>query len=220
MDLIAGDVVVGERSMPCVRKLSLAAAFAVVLSFTACLPGVAQGPAAPAKPEAAQPDTPKPDAPKTPVDPFGEELTLTAKPMVLFKGTATWDAAFETLTQAFKAVNDVMQKQGIKATGPAMTVYLATDDTGFTFQAGYPIAEEPKDPPKGDIAVGKSPEGKALKFVHRGSYDSMESTYDAVTNFIEEKQLEARDQLIEQYLTDPLTTPEDKLVIEVLVLIK
>jgi effector-binding domain-containing protein len=220
MDLIAGDVVVGERSMPCVRKLSLATAFAVVFSFTACMPGVAQGPAAPAKPEAAQPDTPKTEAPKTPTDPFGEELTLTAKPMVIFKGTATWDAAFETLTQAFKAVNDVMQKQGIKATGPAMTVYLATDDTGFTFQAGYPIAEEPKDPPKGDIAVGKSPEGKALKFVHRGSYDSMESTYDAVTNFIEEKQLEARDQLIEQYLTDPLTTPEDKLVIEVLVLIK
>lgn len=211
--------------MPCVRKMGFLAAFTVVLSFAAAVPSVAQGPAAPAKPDAAaQQDPPKIDAPKPETaktaDPFGEELTLVAGPMVFFKGTATWDSAFETLTQAFKAVNDVMQKQGIKATGPAMTVYVATDDTGFTFQAGYPIAEEPKDPPKGDIAIGKSPDGKALKFVHRGSYDSMESTYDAVTNFIEEKQLEARDQLIEQYLTDPLTTPEDKLVIEVLVLIK
>jgi effector-binding domain-containing protein len=220
----------------CVRKMWIVAAIAAALSFAACSPGAAQAPAAPAKPDVAQPDAAKPEAPKsetpkseTPkseaskaaaVDPFGEELTLAAKPMVFFKGTATWDTAFETLTQAFKNVNDVMQKQGIKAAGPAMTVYIATDDTGFTFQAGYPIAEEPKDPPKGDIAVGKSPEGKALKFVHRGSYDSMESTYDAVTNFIEEKQLEARDQLIEQYLTDPLSTPEEKLVIEVLVLIK
>jgi len=199
--------------------MGLMAAVAAALSFTACWPAVAQGQAAPPKPDTAQPDVAKSDAPKT-ADPFGEELTLTAKPMIFLKGTAMWDSAFETLTQAFKTVTDVMQKQGIKATGPAMTVYLATDDTGFTFEAGYAIAEPPKDPPKGDITVGTSPDGKALKFVHRGSYDSMESTYDAVTNFIEEKQLEARDQLIEQYVTDPLTTPEDKLVIEVLVLVK
>jgi effector-binding domain-containing protein len=205
--------------MSCVRKMGLVAAIAAAFSFAASLPGMAQAPAAPAKPDAAQSEAPQAEGSKS-ADPFGEELNLEAKPMVFFKGTATWDTAFETLTQAFKNVTEVMQKQGIKATGPAMTIYVATDDTGFTFQAGFPIAEEPKDPPKGDIAVGKSPDGKALKFVHRGSYDSMESTYDAVTNFIEEKQLEARDQLIEQYVTDPLTTPEEKLVIEVLVLIK
>ena len=55
-----------------------------------------------------------------------------------------------------------------------MTIYTAADDTGFQFQAAVPVAEEPKDPPKGDIAVGKSPAGKALKFVHRGSYDAMD----------------------------------------------
>jgi effector-binding domain-containing protein len=220
--------------MSCARKLGLAAV-AAALSFAACLPVLAQVQAGPAGPAMAQAEAPKSEAPKTDApkteapkatapkaaaDPFGEELTLTARPMVFLKGTAMWDSAFETLTQAFKTVSEVMQKQGIKAAGPAMTIYLATDDTGFTFEAGYPISEEPKDPPKGDITVGMSPDGKALKFVHRGSYDSMESTYDAITNFIEEKQLEARDQLIEQYVTDPLTTPDDKLVIEVLVLVK
>jgi len=205
--------------------MGFVAAVAAALSFTACLPAAAQDQAAPAKPNTAQTDAPKTEAPKTTspkagADPFGEELTLTARPMVFIKGTAMWDSAFETLTQSFKTVTAVMQKQGIKAAGPAMTIYLATDDTGFTFEAGYPIAEEPKDPPKGDITVGMSPEGRALKFVHRGSYDAMESTYDAITNFIEEKQLEARDQLIEQYVTDPLNTPDDKLVIEVLVLVK
>jgi effector-binding domain-containing protein len=210
--------------MWCVRKIGLAAALALALSAGMSGVAAAQGPATPAKPNVVPGEAPK-EAPKdaakdTAKDPFGEELTLTARPMMFLKGTATWDSAFETLIQAFRTVGEVMQKQGIKATGPAMTVYVATDDTGFTFQAGYPIAEEPKDPPKGDIAVGTSPDGKALKFIHRGSFDAMEATYDAITNFIEEKQLEARDQLIEQYVTDPLTTPEDKLVIEVLVLIK
>ena len=77
-----------------------------------------------------------------------------------------------------------------------MTIYTATDDTGFEFQAAVPVAEAP-NPPRGDLAVGKSPDGRALKFVHRGSYDAMDSTYEAITNFLDEKRLEARDLFVE-----------------------
>ena len=70
------------------------------------------------------------------------------------------------------------------------------------------------------IAVGKSPEGRALKFVHRGSYDAMDSTYEAITNYLDERKLEARDLFVEYYVTDPLTTQEDNLVIEVYVPVK
>ena len=55
-----------------------------------------------------------------------------------------------------------------------MTIYTETDDTGFKFRAAVPVAEAPKDAPKGDIAVGQAPSGKALKFVHRGSYDALD----------------------------------------------
>ena len=48
----------------------------------------------------------------------------------------------------------------------------------------------------------------------------MDSTYEAITNHLDEKRLEARDLFVEQYVTDPLTTPEDNLVIEVYVPIK
>jgi effector-binding domain-containing protein len=70
------------------------------------------------------------------------------------------------------------------------------------------------------VTAGTSPAGKALKFVHRGSYDAMDSTYEAITNYLDEKQLEAKDLFIEQYMKDPLTTPEDDLVIEVYVPLK
>ena len=101
-----------------------------------------------------------------------------------------------------------------------MTIYTATDDTGFEYQAGIPVAEEPKAPLGEGLAVGKSPEGRALKFIHRGSYDAMDSTYEAITNHLDEKRLEARDLFVEYYVTDPLTTPEDNLVIEVYVPVK
>ena len=68
--------------------------------------------------------------------------------------------------------------------------------------------------------MAKTPDGRALKFVHRGSYDAMDTTYDAITNHLDEKRLEARELFMEQYVTDPLSTPEDNLVIEVVVPIK
>jgi effector-binding domain-containing protein len=80
-----------------------------------------------------------------------------------------------------------------------------------------PIAQEPKVKPQGDIALGQAPSGKALKFVHRGSYDAMDTIYEAITNYLDEKRLEAKDIFIEEYLTDPTKTPEDQLVINIFV---
>jgi len=169
-------------------------------------PGSPAAPAVPAQPDAVQPS-----------DAFGEEVILTAKTIVFMKGTATWDSAFDTLVDAFKSVKGFTDREKLKVAGPFMTIYLSTDDTGFQFQAAAPIEQDPKNVPHGDIAIGKSPEGKALKFIHRGTYDAMDATYDAITNYLDEKKLEARDLFIEQYVTDPLTTPADKLVIEVYV---
>jgi effector-binding domain-containing protein len=101
-----------------------------------------------------------------------------------------------------------------------MTIFTQTDDTGFQFQAAVPIAEPPKNPPRGDIAIGQSPEGHALKFVHHGSYDELDNTYEAITNYLDEKRLEAKDLFIEQYETDPVTADAKKLTVDVLVLLK
>ena len=173
---------------------------------SAVLPAAAQAPATP------------PPAAAT-ADPFGEPVMLTEKTIVYYAGSGLWDSAFETITAAFKSVYGELEKQGVKAAGPPMAIYTATDETGFQFWAAAPVAQAP-NLPQGDIKVGKSPTGKALKFVHRGSYDSMDATYEAITNYLDDKRLDARDLFIEQYMKDPVTTPEDDLVIEVYVPLK
>ena len=175
-------------------------------------------PAAPPPPPAIT--TPSPAPAPQPGDPFGEAVTLTAKTIVFVKGTGTWNNALETLVDAYKSLYAYLDKQGIKPVGPAMTIYTSANDTGFEFQAAVPIGEAPKDKPQGDIAVGQSPAGKALKFTHRGSYDSMDNTYEAITNYLDEKQLEAQDLFVEEYRTDLLNTPEDKLEIDIYVPLK
>ena len=135
-------------------------------------------------------------------DPFGEEITLAPKTVLTFTGTAKWDSAFESLIDAFKSLNALLDKQAIKPSGNPMIVYTSTDDNGFVFQAEIPVDQEIKNLPK-NMSMGKSPEGKALKFVHRGSYDNMDNTYEAITNHLDDKKLEAKDLFVEEYITDP-----------------
>jgi effector-binding domain-containing protein len=224
-----------EISMMWLLRPTAMALAAAAFTMVASLPSRSQparsespapaAPAAPTTPPAGATGAPAAQAPpgNAPApagqgaDAFGEEVTLTAKPIIYLKGTATWDTAFDTLVDAFKSVQSFVDREKLKPAGPFMTIYTATDDTGFQFEAALPLEEEPKNAPKGDLTVGKSPDGRALKFVHRGSYDAMDATYDAITNYLDEKKLDAKDLFIEQYVSDPLTTPQDKLVIDIFV---
>jgi effector-binding domain-containing protein len=181
----------------------------------AATPGPAPSAAPAAPPAAAQ----SPPAVVQTADPFGEQISLTPKTVVVLKGTANWDSAFDTLIDSFKSLTALLDKQGIKPSGNSMIVYTSTDDTGFTYLAEIPVEQDPKNLTK-DMSMGKSPDGKALKFVHRGSYDNMDNTYEAITNHLDDKKLEAKDTFIEEYITDPLKTAEDKLVINVYVPLK
>ena len=213
--------------------LALVPAAAISLWLSAAL---AQAPAPPAPPAAspspapsASPGTPPAAAAPAPVppgpgavraaDPFGEEIALTPKTVILIKGTANWDTAFDTLIESLKTLSGFLDKQSIKPAGNSMIVYTSTDDTGFSYLAEIPVDQEPKNLAKA-MSMGKSPEGKALKFVHRGSYENMDNTYEAITNHLDDKKLEAKDTFIEEYITDPLKTAEDKLVINVYVPLK
>jgi effector-binding domain-containing protein len=211
--------------IPMIVAISSAPGDAPAQSPTAA-PPVTSTPAAPAP--AASPSTPPAtaetpaapaDAPAQTADPFGEQITLEPKTVVIMRGNANWDSAFDTLIEAFKSLTALLDQQGIKAAGNPMIVYTATDDTGFVFMAEIPVDQDPKNLAK-TMSMGKSPEGKALKFVHRGSYDNMDNTYEAITNHLDDKKLEAKDTFIEEYMTDPLKTAEDSLVINVYVPLK
>jgi effector-binding domain-containing protein len=215
------------RSARCKKAGASLAAFGMALSLliAAAESTAAQTPQPPAaaKPEAA-PAAPTPIAPEglttKPGDAFGEEVTLTAKPIVFVKGSGAWNQAFTIISGALKTVEDYVAKAGLKTDGLPMTIFTATDDHGFDYQAAIPLAAPPKDAPQGDVQTGQSPDGRALEFVHRGSYDSLDDTYEAINNYLDDKGLESRNILIEQYVTDPASADEKNLVVQVLVLVK
>jgi effector-binding domain-containing protein len=192
-------------------RLAAGAAIALLACLLAALPSAAQ------KAPGGAPPVTSPAQPGGTTDPFGEAVTLPERKIVFLKGSSNWDSAFETLVDAFKSVYGYLAKEGITPAGPALTIYTQTDDVGFDYEAAVPITQEPKTRPQGDIQLGQAPSGKALKFVHRGSYDAMDTTYEAITNHLDEKRLEAKDIFIEEYVTDPTKTPEEQLVVNIFV---
>ena len=206
----------------CLALRGIAGALAVTAALAAAQPAWAQAPAPAQAPQApAAPEQNAPAAtPAQPGDTFGENTALAAKTIVYVKGSGSWDKAFDTISASLRKIRTYLDKEGIKPDGLPMTIFTATDDTGFDYEAAIPIAAAPKNPPRGDIQLGQSPEGQALKFVHRGSYDDLDNTYEAITNYLDDKRLEAKDMFIEEYVTDPVSADAKQLVVNVYVLIK
>ena len=119
-------------------------------------------------------------------DPFGQETTLEPRKVVMVKGTANWDSAFDTLVDAFKALNTLLDKQGIKHAGNSMIVYTSTDDTGFTFLAEIPVDQDPQKLPK-DMSVTITKEGEQpAKIVVKQGDKTWETTEDKLDDLPDE----------------------------------
>ena len=151
---------------------------------------------------------------------FGEEVTLPGMPMVFIDGKVTWDKAWPTITDRFKTISGFIAKQKLAPGGAPIAIYLSVYDMGFKYQAAVPLAAAPAKLPFGAVIAGQSPVGKAIKFVHHGSYESMEMLYEAINNYLDGKGIAKQGLFYEEYVTDPLTTPEDKLVVNVYVMVK
>jgi effector-binding domain-containing protein len=179
------------------------------------------GAPAPTSPPAV-PDRPTlvPDA-GDPVD--VDEVTLPAKPAAILSGSSTWEEAFATLKKAFQRIEDELAKAGIGPAGRPVTVFTQTDDDGFRYDAMLPIDRAPEDRPPNlspDLRFGTTPSGRALRFVHRGPYDDIDSTYETVTAYLDAKNIEVKDFFVEEYVSDFTSADDASLEINIFVLPK
>lgn len=178
----------------------------------------------PTPPPAAAPPAPDAAAPaKQPPDTsISQTLDVPARPALTLSGKSTWDEGFKTIMADFARLNDVLAKGKITATAHPLAVFTETDDNGFSFSAEIPLDAAPPaglDLPA-DIKIGETPSGKAMRFQHRGSYEEIDSTYEAITAYLDEKGLEARNLFAEDYLNQVKTPDDSALEIDIYVFLK
>jgi len=231
------DSVGGLRGLaaqwPLIAALVVLVAFGAIYLerkfFPSPLPQVAtpQKPAAPAEDKSAAPGDAADAKSDTNTEAQAESVSsqtvdVTPRPALVIKGQAKWDDAAKVLTEAIAKMKAAAPKAGVAANGRPLTVFTETDDTGFHYEAMLPLAKAPDGKPRlpEGVEIGSSPGGKALKFQHRGAYDEIDATYEAITAYLDEKGLDTKNLFIEEYLSDLKVGEENDLEVDIYVFLK
>jgi effector-binding domain-containing protein len=149
-----------------------------------------------------------------------EMVDVPSRPTAMLSGKVNWDNGFAAIKDSLAKVKTALDKAGLKASGPPLTVFTDTDDKGFSYEAMVPLAAKPTAAFSGDVQLAASPSGKAIKFQHRGPYADIDSTYDLITAYLDEKDLEARDFFVEEYLSELTNAEDPNLAVDIYVFLK
>jgi effector-binding domain-containing protein len=186
----------------------------------------------PAKPaEAPSATNPAPTAPEgaNPAGPAtsgegstGENVDLPARPFAYIEGKADKDEIYSAILTSLSSVKRDMDKANLAPSGRPLAVFVESDDTGFKFHAGYPLAAAPegKSSLSDSVKIRQTPSGKAMRFEHQGAYGDIDATYDAITAYLDDKGIDAQDTFIEEYANDVKDPDDPTLQVNIYVLLK
>lgn len=149
-----------------------------------------------------------------------DEVQLAAGPVVLLRVEGPVEQLASLVGEGVVTLlRRIAADAGIAPAGPALAVYTEITDTRFRAEVMVPVASPPATLPPG-LSRGFSPEGRALRVRHVGSYETLEETYAEIEAFIEDRGLEIEEVFIERFLNSPESTPPGDLETEVHVLLK
>jgi len=198
--------------------------WAAILALTlAALPAAAAETPLPTPTAAApQPATLSPTPSPAPGDTLGAVVELTTHPAAYIEAKAKRAEIYGAIMGSLATIRDAATKAGLKLQGHAIAVFLTADDDGFTYRAMAPLESLPTPAPAlpDPVKIGQTPIGKAMKFEYRGEYDDIDSTYDAITAFLDEKGADAQDVFLEEYLNEPKSADDPNGQVDIYVLLR
>lgn len=167
------------------------------------------GPPGEAKPQEAKPlADAKPD--EDVAVPRGEAIDLSAVPALTFHGETDWDDAEKALSEAINRLYAAAAKAKLELGGAPMIEYLDTSGADFRFTGYLPLKAAPSGALPAEIKSGVTPAGKAMRFVHRGSYEELEDVYSGIDDELS-TQGKTMKRVIEEYVSDPTSTTPNQM---------
>ena len=152
----------------------------------------------------------------------GEIVDLVSRPAALIEGKANRDDIFGAIVGGLKIVKAEINKAGLRQSGNPLTIFLSATDEDFHYRVEIPIeaAPEGKTQLSEAVKIGQSPVGKAMRFEHRGPYDDIDATYDAITAYVDDKGVDALETFIEEYPADMTSSEDPNTVVLIDVMLK
>ena len=134
------------------------------------------------------------------------------------------DAISKALASAYSRIGQFMQSNALTQNGAPIAVNRFYDESGWGFQAAIPVAgvtEAIRTAASGaGVRIGHTYAGRALKGIHIGGHSTLPDAYRALEDYMVAKGLDANGPSWEQYISDPVTTPGDKLQTDVYMPVK
>lgn len=128
-------------------------------------------------------------------------ITLKPSTVAVLREIVPMSALTPFFGRAFQAVAVVLGQQQITITGPPLAVYLGPPTDSVDVAAGYPSATPVSR--AGGVTALTLPGGRAARVVHRGSYDTLSDSYQALADWMDARGVTPADMMWEAYLTEP-----------------
>ena len=98
-------------------------------------------------------------------------------------------------------VLDEIFRQGIEPSGPPIAIYLHEAGQVFEVTVGFPV-DEP-EVFRGALVIDELPQGRAVRAVHIGPYETLPETYAALGRWFTDRQVGIPRTMWEEYLEGP-----------------
>ena len=119
------------------------------------------------------------------------------------------DEMTDFFDSSFGAVAEAVAEAGGQITGPPFGGYQGMPSDTVDVAAGFPVDGVVAGAiPGSEVVVEERVGGQAVVAMHVGSYDGLSDTYAEVMAWMEDNDLVPRDDMWEEYLTDPGEEPD------------
>jgi effector-binding domain-containing protein len=151
-----------------------------------------------------------------------ETVKVPVLPVLARTAQASWDNGYAAIRKTIAELRTEATRAGLEPKGRPLIVYIENSDQQFRFDALLPLASAPAVTAKlsNGFRFGHNPGGKAMKFEHRGAYAEIESTYEAITAYLDEKGLSAREFFIEEIVNDVADPADIKSAVNIYVFLR
>lgn len=114
--------------------------------------------------------------------------------------------------EAYAKITDFMNENDISFGGMPMAITRSWEDSVWEFDAAIPVDLTSIEGETGEIQLGQTYAGKAVKYIQKGSYDQGEASYALMDAYIEENELVRSGNPWEVYANDPASVPESEIL--------
>lgn len=124
----------------------------------------------------------------------------------------------QVLGAAYGSIMNYLSGIGVEPAGAPFVGYYNMDMQDLDIEVGFPVAKSLAG--KDEIKASVIPAGKRVSCYYKGPYSQMESTYNAIMEWVADNGYTWTGLSYEFYFNSPMDVPESELLTEIVLMLK